>query len=82
MPRAAADSRSSAPAGRWASARRFASPAVRAVLRRRLSEFAGLVFCITGLLLLQMYAKGRSMTWPLVGLGLGIPVLLALVLIH
>lgn len=43
---------------------------------------ASIVFCITGLLLLQMYAKGRSMTWPLVGLGLGIPVLLALVLIH
>lgn len=43
---------------------------------------ASIVFSITGLLLLQMYAKGRSMTWPLVGLGLGIPVLLALVLIH
>lgn len=40
------------------------------------------VFCITGLLLLQMYAKGRSSTWPLVGLGFGIPVLLALFLIH
>lgn len=41
-----------------------------------------IVFCITGLLLLQMYAKGRSSTWPLVGLGLGIPVLLAIFLIH
>jgi hypothetical protein len=43
---------------------------------------ASIVFCITGLLLLQMYAKGRSMTWPLVGAGLAAPVLLALFLIH
>lgn len=43
---------------------------------------ASIVFCVTGLLLLQMYAKGRSMTWPLVGVGLGLPVLLALFLIH
>ncbi len=43
---------------------------------------ASVVFCITGLLLLQMYAKGRSLTWPLVGVGLGLPVLLALFLIH
>lgn len=43
---------------------------------------ASIVFCITGLLLLQMYAKGRSATWPLVGAGLVIPVLLAVFLIH
>lgn len=43
---------------------------------------ASVVFCVTGLLLLQMYAKGRPSTWPVVGLGLGIPVLLALLLIH
>lgn len=43
---------------------------------------ASVVFCITGLLLLQMYAKGRSMTWPLVGFGIALPVLLALFLIH
>jgi hypothetical protein len=43
---------------------------------------ATIVFSITGLLLLQMYAKGRKSTWPLVGLGLGIPVLLAVFLIH
>ncbi|MBN8912391.1 MAG: PepSY-associated TM helix domain-containing protein [Rhizobiales bacterium] len=43
---------------------------------------ASIVFCITGLLLLQMYAKGRSLTWPLVGAGLAIPVLLAMFLIH
>lgn len=43
---------------------------------------ASIVFSITGLLLLQMYAKGRKSTWPLVGLGLGVPVLLAVFLIH
>lgn len=43
---------------------------------------ASVVFCITGLLLLQMYAKGRSMTWPLVGFGFALPVLLALLFIH
>lgn len=43
---------------------------------------ACIVFCITGLLLLQMYAKGRSMTWPLVGFGLALPVLLAAFFIH
>lgn len=43
---------------------------------------ASILFCITGLLLLQMYAKGRGATWPLVGLGFGIPVLLALLFIH
>jgi hypothetical protein len=40
------------------------------------------VFCVTGLLLLQMYANGRPSTWPVVAAGLAIPVLLALFLIH
>jgi hypothetical protein len=43
---------------------------------------ASVVFCITGLLLLQMYARSRASTWPLVGVGLAVPVLLALFLIH
>jgi uncharacterized protein len=43
---------------------------------------ACLVFCITGLVLLQMHARQRRMTWPLVGLGLLVPLLLALLLIH
>ena len=43
---------------------------------------ACLVFCITGLFLLQMHAKQRRMTWPYVGLGLVIPLLLALIFIH
>ena len=43
---------------------------------------ACLVFCITGLFLLQMHARQRRMTWPYVGLGLVMPVLLALLFIH
>jgi hypothetical protein len=43
---------------------------------------ASILFSVTGLLLLQMYAKGRPSTWPVVGLGLGIPVLIAIFLIH
>lgn len=43
---------------------------------------ACLVFCITGLCLLQMHAGQRGMTWPMVGLGFIVPLLLALLLIH
>jgi hypothetical protein len=43
---------------------------------------ACVVFSLTGLLLLQRHAAGRPTTWPLVGLGLVIPVLLALLFIH
>ncbi|MEH6565960.1 MAG: PepSY-associated TM helix domain-containing protein [Halopseudomonas sp.] len=46
--------------------------------------FAGLcgIFCLSGLFLLQRYAGNRPGTWPLVALGLVIPVLLALLFIH
>ena len=43
---------------------------------------ACVVFCITGLLLLQMYAKSRSTTWPVVGIGVAVPLIIALFLIH
>ncbi|MFT3763410.1 MAG: PepSY-associated TM helix domain-containing protein [Pseudoxanthomonas sp.] len=43
---------------------------------------ACLVFCVTGLFLLQLHARQRRMTWPYVGLGLVLPVLLALLFIH
>jgi hypothetical protein len=43
---------------------------------------ACVVFCLTGLLLLHLHARQRAMTWPLVGLGLVIPLLIALLLIH
>lgn len=43
---------------------------------------ACVVFTVTGLFLLQLHARQRRMTWPYVGLGLVIPVLLALLFIH
>lgn len=43
---------------------------------------ACLVFCLTGLVLLQLHAGHRPTTWPLVGLGLVIPILLAILFIH
>ena len=43
---------------------------------------ATLVFCITGLFLLHLHAKQRRMTWPYVGLGLLIPLLIVLLFIH
>lgn len=43
---------------------------------------ACLVFCITGLLILKLHAPGRAGTWPLVGLGLVLPLLLAILFIH
>ena len=49
-----------------------------------LDIFAGgcVVFCVTGLLLLQRHARSRAITWPLVGLGLAAPLLLILVFLH
>lgn len=46
--------------------------------------FAGVcvVFSLTGLVLLQRQARSRPSTWPITGLGLLIPVLIALLLIH
>ena len=43
---------------------------------------AALVFSITGLFILKMHAGNRPFTWPMVGMGLVIPALLALLLIH
>jgi hypothetical protein len=43
---------------------------------------ACLVFCITGLFLLQMHAGNRPATWPIVVLGIVAPLLLALLFIH
>ncbi|WP_229417628.1 PepSY-associated TM helix domain-containing protein [Pseudoduganella buxea] len=46
--------------------------------------FAGLclVFCITGLLILKFHATNRPFTWPMVGLGILVPVVIALLFIH
>jgi len=43
---------------------------------------ACIVFTVTGLFLLQMHARQRPTTWPWVGLGLVVPVVLALLFIH
>lgn len=43
---------------------------------------ACLVFCCTGLWLLARHATGRSITWPLVGLGVVTPLLLLLLFVH
>ena len=44
--------------------------------------FACIIFAASGLFLLQLHAAKRKSTWPLVGLGLAIPALLAIVFIH
>ena len=43
---------------------------------------ACLVFAVTGLILLKLHAAQRGMTWPMVALGLVLPVILALIFIH
>lgn len=43
---------------------------------------ACIVFTLTGLLLLQLHARHRPSTWPLVGVSVAVPLLLALFLIH
>lgn len=43
---------------------------------------AAMVFSITGLFILKMHAGNRPLTWPVAGMGLVIPVLLALLFIH
>ena len=44
--------------------------------------FAALIFASTGLLLLKMHSNHRPATWPMVGLGLVLPVLIAILFIH
>lgn len=43
---------------------------------------ASILFTLTGLFLLYMHSKPRPMTWPLVGLGFLIPLLIIAFLIH
>ena len=43
---------------------------------------ACLMFAITGLFILKMHAVNRPATWPLVGLGILVPLLIALLFIH
>jgi hypothetical protein len=44
--------------------------------------FACIVFTLTGLVLLWMHSKHRKSTWPIVAMGLVIPALIAIFLIH
>ena len=46
--------------------------------------FAGacILFTLTGLLLLQLHARHRPLTWPMVAIGLVVPMLLAIQFIH
>ena len=41
-----------------------------------------LLFSITGLFILKMHATKRPLTWPMVGMGVVIPLLLAMLFIH
>ena len=43
---------------------------------------ACLLFSITGLLILKLHAANRPGTWPLVGLGVVVPLLLAILFVH
>jgi hypothetical protein len=43
---------------------------------------AAVIFSTTGLLLLKMHATHRPSTWPVVGLGLIVPLIVALLFIH
>ena len=47
-----------------------------------LFALACLLFSVTGLFLLQLHARQRPSTWPVVGFGVLLPVLIALLLIH
>jgi hypothetical protein len=46
--------------------------------------FAGacLVFCITGFLIMKLHAANRPSTWPVIGFGILVPILLALLFTH
>jgi hypothetical protein len=49
-----------------------------------LDVFAGacLVFCVTGFLILKYHAANRPSTWPVIGFGLLLPIVLALLFVH
>ncbi|UXI67163.1 PepSY-associated TM helix domain-containing protein [Tahibacter amnicola] len=47
-----------------------------------LFALACIVFAVTGLLLLQLHAARRPQTWPLVALGLLVPLVLVLAFVH
>jgi hypothetical protein len=44
--------------------------------------FACIVFCLTGFLILKFHAANRPSTWPVIGFGIVLPVVLALLFVH
>lgn len=44
--------------------------------------FAALIFAVTGLFLLKMHSNHRPATWPMVTLGVVLPLLIAILFIH
>ncbi|MEO7496280.1 MAG: PepSY-associated TM helix domain-containing protein [Massilia sp.] len=47
-----------------------------------LFSLACLVFCITGFLILKLHAANRRATWPVIGFGILLPIVLALLFVH
>lgn len=47
-----------------------------------LFALACLVFCITGFLILKLHAANRPSTWPVIGFGIVLPAVLALLFVH
>jgi len=43
---------------------------------------ACIVFCITGFLIMKYHAANRPSTWPVIGFGIVLPILLALLFVH
>lgn len=43
---------------------------------------ACLVFCITGFLIMKMHAANRPSTWPVIGFGVILPAVIALLFVH
>ncbi len=43
---------------------------------------ACIVFCITGFLILKYHASHRPSTWPVIGFGIVLPIVLALLFVH
>jgi hypothetical protein len=47
-----------------------------------LFALACLVFCITGFLIMKIHAANRPSTWPVIGFGIVLPAVLALLFVH
>jgi len=43
---------------------------------------ACIIFCVTGFLILKYHAANRPSTWPVIGFGIVLPIVLALLFVH